>query len=140
MNLSNLIDSNTKLVSISAVQYGSGFRADLERIGEAAHEVDALFAVDIIQALGVVPFDLPAQNVDIACSASHKWLCSPEGCGILYLNDRARERVEPTLVGWISVDEPWDFEDMEQNFKPNRSGLGIRNGNYFAFLWFGAKH
>src|SRR5205085_6143420 len=38
-----LIDENTKLVSISAVQYGSGFRADLERIGRAARAVDALF-------------------------------------------------------------------------------------------------
>ena len=102
----NLIDENTQLVSISAVQYGSGFRADLERIGEAARKVDALFAVDIIQAFGAMPFDLEAQKVDVAAGASHKWLCSPEGCGIFYLSERALERIEPTLVGWISVDEP----------------------------------
>jgi selenocysteine lyase/cysteine desulfurase len=94
----NLIDANTKIVSISAVQYESGFRADLERIGRAARKVDALFCVDIIQALGTMPFDLEAQMVDAAAGASHKWLCSPEGCGMLYLSDRARERVEPTLV------------------------------------------
>ena len=70
--LVDLIDSNTNLVSISAVQYASGFRADLLRIGEAAKKVDALFAVDIIQALGAMPFDLPAQLVDIASGASHK--------------------------------------------------------------------
>jgi isopenicillin-N epimerase len=63
------------------VQFSSGFRADLERIGKAAHEQGALFAVDIIQALGTMPFDLPAQYVDIAAGASHKWLCAPEGCG-----------------------------------------------------------
>ena len=56
--LIGLIDENTKLVSISAVQFSSGFRADLEKIGRAARAVDALFAVDIIQAFGVVPFDL----------------------------------------------------------------------------------
>ena len=101
--------------------------------------VDALFAVDIIQAFGVTPFDLPAQFVDVACGASHKWLCSPEGCGFYIFSERARERIEPTLVGWISVEEPWDFEDLEQNYKPNALALGNRHGNVFAFLRFGAK-
>lgn len=132
-----LIDTNTKLVSISAVQYGSGFRADLERIGRAARVVDALFAVDIIQAFGVMPFDLPAQFVDIACGASHKWLCSPEGCGIIYLSDRARERIEPTLVGWISVATPWDFEDLEQEYKPN--ALAWESGTGCSALFYGLE-
>ena len=132
-----LIDGNTKLVSISAVQYASGFRADLERIGTAARKVDALFAVDIIQAFGVMPFDLEAQKVDIAAGASHKWLCSPEGCGILYLSDRARERVEPTLVGWISVEDGWNFEDREQAFKPN--ALAWESGTGAASLFYGLE-
>jgi selenocysteine lyase/cysteine desulfurase len=133
----NLIDENTRLVSISAVQYGSGFRADLERIGRAARAVDALFAVDIIQAFGAMPFDLPAQMVDIAAGASHKWLCAPEGCGMLYLSERARERVEPTLVGWISVDVPWDFENLEQPFKPN--ALAWESGTGGAALFYGLE-
>jgi len=133
----SLMDANTKVVSISAVQYASGFRADLERIGRAAREHDALFAVDIIQALGTTPFDLDAQFVDIAAGASHKWLCAPEGCGILYLSDRARERVEPTLVGWISVEDGWNFEDSEQAFKPN--ALAWETGTGGASLFYGLE-
>ena len=133
----DLIGGNTKLVSISAVQYGSGFRADLERIGRAARKVDALFTVDIIQALGVLPFDLEAQMVDAAAGASHKWLCSPEGCGILYLSDRARDRIEPTLVGWISVGEPFDFEDTEQSYKPN--ALAWETGTGCISLFYGLE-
>ncbi|HEY0428681.1 MAG TPA: aminotransferase class V-fold PLP-dependent enzyme [Pyrinomonadaceae bacterium] len=133
----NLIDENTRLVSISAVQYDSGFRADLERIGRAARMVDALFAVDIIQGFGAMPFDLPAQFVDIAAGASHKWLCSPEGCGLLYLSERARMRVEPTLVGWISVDVPWDFENPEQPFKPN--ALAWESGTGGSALFYGLE-
>jgi len=132
-----LIDANTKIVSISAVQFASGFRADLERIGRAARAHDALFAVDIIQALGTTPFDLEAQFVDIAAGASHKWLCAPEGCGILYLSDRARERVQPTLVGWISVDDAWNFEDYEQDFKPN--ALAWETGTGTASLFYGLE-
>lgn len=132
-----LINENTKLVSISAVQFATGFRADLEKIGEAARNVDALFAVDIIQAFGTMPFDLPAANVDIASGASHKWLCSPEGCGILYLSERARTRVEPTLVGWISVGEPWDFKDLEQEYKPN--ALAWESGTGTSSLFYGLE-
>ena len=135
--LVDLIDANTKLVSISAVQYGSGFRADLVRIGEVAKKVDALFAVDIIQALGTMPFDLPAQLVDIASGASHKWLCAPEGCGFLYLSDKARERIAPTLVGWISVQDAWNFEDLEQEFKPN--ALAWESGTGTASLFYGLE-
>jgi selenocysteine lyase/cysteine desulfurase len=132
-----LIDENTRLVSISAVQFASGFRADLEKIGAAARKVDALFAVDIIQGFGALAFDLPAQSVDIAAGASHKWLCAPEGCGILYLSERARERVEPTLVGWISVDEAWNFDDYEQQFKPN--ALAWETGTSGISLFYGLE-
>lgn len=133
----SLIDENTKLVAISAVQFASGFRADLKKIGEAARNFDALFAVDIIQAFGTMELDLPALNVDIASSASHKWLCSPEGCGILYLSEKARARVEPTLVGWISVPEPWDFLNLEQEYQPN--ALAWETGTGTSSLFYGLE-
>lgn len=132
-----LIDTNTRLVAISSVQFASGFRADLECIGEAARKVDALFCVDIIQGFGAMPYDLPALLVDAASGASHKWLCAPEGCGILYLSDRARERVDPTLVGWISVEEPWDFEDRDQQFKSN--ALAWESGTGCSALFYGLE-
>jgi selenocysteine lyase/cysteine desulfurase len=51
--LEDLIDSHTRLVAISHVQYASGFRADLERLGRAARRHDALLVVDVVQSLGV---------------------------------------------------------------------------------------
>jgi cysteine desulfurase / selenocysteine lyase len=133
----SLIDSQTKIVAISSVQYASGYKADLERIGRAARAVDALFCVDIIQGFGALPYDLPAQFVDAACGAGHKWLCAPEGCGIIYLSDRARERVKPTVVGWISVETPWDFEDREQPFKSN--ALAWESGTGTSSLFYGLE-
>jgi len=46
-------------------------------------------------------------------------MCAPEGCGLFYVSEEARNRVDPTFVGWISVETPWDFEDREQPFRPN---------------------
>ena len=133
----SLIDANTRLVSISSVQFASGFAADLERVGEAAHAVDALFAVDIIQGFGARGYDLSGLQVDIASGASHKWLCAPEGCGILFLSDKARERVDPTLTGWVSVETPWDFEDREQPWKPN--ALAYESGTGPSSLFYGLE-
>ncbi|QQS31734.1 MAG: aminotransferase class V-fold PLP-dependent enzyme [Acidobacteriota bacterium] len=135
--LISLIDSETKVVAVSAVQFGSGFQADLERIARAAHAVDALFCVDIIQAFGAMPLDLPALGVDAACGASHKWLCAPEGVGIIYLSDKARERIRPTLIGWISVEEPWDFEAREQPLRP--TALAWESGTGPASLFYGLE-
>lgn len=135
--LVSMIDLNTQVVALSAVQFGSGFRSDLERVGRSAREHDALFAVDVIQGLGAMEFDLPAQYVDIAAGASHKWLCAPEGCGILYLSDRARERIEPTHVGWISVETPWDFDNREQPFR--ETALAWESGTGPSSLFYGLE-
>jgi cysteine desulfurase/selenocysteine lyase len=114
--LIGLIDSKTRVVAISHVQYGSGFRADLERIGRAARAHDALLVVDVIQAMGALPINVEAELIDAAAGACHKWLLAPEGVGLLYLSDRARERLEPTLVGWMSVPDPEDYGNFEQEW------------------------
>jgi selenocysteine lyase/cysteine desulfurase len=135
--LIGLIDSHTKVVAISHVQYASGFRADLERLGRAARVHDALLVVDCIQAMGVVPTDVNSELVDAAAGAGHKWLLTPEGVGILYLSDRARERVEPTLVGWVSVPNPDDYNNFKQGWKPG--ALAWETGTGPAALIYGLE-
>src|SRR4026209_2716712 len=135
--LESMVDSNTRLIAISHVQFGSGFRADLERLGRRARQYDALLVVDTIQSLGVVPIDVEAELVDVAAGAGHKWLLTPEGIGYLYLSDRARERVEPTLVGWTSVPNPEDYVGIEQPW--NRGTLAWETGTGPAALFYGLK-
>lgn len=124
--LIGLIDAKTRLVTISHVQYATGFRCDLERLAKAARAEDALLVVDVIQSLGVVPIDVQSQMIDVAAGACHKWLLTPEGVGFLFLSDRARERIEPTLVGWISVPDPENFDDFEQGW--NQGALAWESG------------
>jgi selenocysteine lyase/cysteine desulfurase len=124
--LTNLIDHHTRVVAISHVQYASGFRTDLERLGRAARQHDALFVVDAIQALGVIPTNVEAELIDVAAGGSHKWLLGPEGVGYLYLSDRARERIQPTLVGWVSVPNPDDYLNFDQPW--NKGTLAWETG------------
>ena len=125
-DLEALIDRNTRLVAISHVQFASGFRIDLERLGQLARQHDALLVVDVIQALGVVPTNVEAEYIDVAAGAGHKWLLTPEGVGYLYLSDRARERIQPTLVGWVSVPDPDDYQNFDQGW--NRGALAWETG------------
>ena len=53
------------------------------------------------------------------------------------MSDRARARVKPTLVGWISVETPWDFEDYEQSWKPNT--LAWESGTGGSSLFYGLE-
>lgn len=135
--LESLIDNNTRLVAISQVQFASGFRSDLARLGRAARRHDALLVVDVIQALGVIPINVEAELVDVAAGAGHKWLLSPEGVGYLYLSDRARERIQPTLVGWVSVPNPEDYANFEQDW--NRGTLAWETGTGPTALIHGFK-
>ncbi|MBX3298639.1 MAG: aminotransferase class V-fold PLP-dependent enzyme [Acidobacteria bacterium] len=135
--LVSMIDSRTRVVAISSIQFSTGYAADLERIGREARRNDALFCVDTIQGLGARSYDLPGLLVDAACGASHKWLCGPEGCGYVWLGPRAAERVKPTLVGWISVNDAWDFDDREQAFKPG--ALALESGTGPASLFYGLE-
>jgi len=135
--LGSLIDRNTRLVAISHVQFASGFRTDLERLGRFVRQHDALLVVDVIQSLGVVPMNVEAEFVDVAAGAGHKWLLSPEGVGYLYLSDRARERIQPTLVGWVSVPNPEDYQNFEQGW--NRGTLPWETGTGPAALIHGFK-
>jgi selenocysteine lyase/cysteine desulfurase len=135
--LIGLIDSRTRIVAISQIQFASGFRADLERLGRAARAHDALLVVDVIQALGVVPIDVESDLIDVAAAACHKWLLTPEGIGLLYLSSRARERIQPTLVGWISVPNPEDYNNFEQGW--NRGTLAWETGTGPASLFYGLQ-
>ncbi|HEY0766245.1 MAG TPA: aminotransferase class V-fold PLP-dependent enzyme [Pyrinomonadaceae bacterium] len=135
--LESMIDGNTRVVAVSHVQYASGFRIDLQRLGRLVRQRDALFVVDVIQALGVVPTDVEAEFIDVAAGAGHKWLMAPEGVGYLYLSDRARERIQPTLVGWISVPNPDDYFNFEQGW--NRGTLAWETGTGPASLLYGFK-
>jgi cysteine desulfurase/selenocysteine lyase len=112
----NLIDGRTRLVTLSFVQYASGYRADLATIGRYCRERDLLFVVDAIQGLGAMALDVEECYVDALSADAHKFLLGTEGCAIFYLSARAMERVKPTLVGWFSLENPDDHGNFAQPY------------------------
>ena len=135
--LCSLVDQRTKVIAISQVQFASGFRANISRLAEVAKRNDALLVVDVIQGLGVAPTNVEREGIDVAAGAGHKWLLAPEGVGYLYLSDRARDRIEPTLVGWVSVENPDEYDNFDQPW--NRGTLAWETGTGSNALIHGLK-
>jgi selenocysteine lyase/cysteine desulfurase len=107
------VDGRTRAVSVSFVDWLTGHRADLKAIGEVAHDGGALFVVDAIQGLGALPLDVEESAIDALAADGHKWICGPEGAGILYVRREARERIAPTRPSWLSVRHPTRFLDYD---------------------------
>ena len=105
-----LIDAKTKVVAVSAVQYTSGYRYDLGRLGELCRPYDALLVVDGTQAAGAMVIDADAAGLDALVVSAHKWMNGPLGIGFVHFSDRAMDRLHPSTVGWLSVEQPYDFD------------------------------
>lgn len=112
------ITQDTKLVSISAVQYLNGFRAELEGIGSICKEKDIWFVVDGIQGLGASDINVQTACIDALATGGHKWLMSPMGTGFLYLSDQLSNSMTPSKTGWLSVKEPWELSNFDQPWMP----------------------
>lgn len=100
----------TRLLSISSVQYASGLRMDLQRLGRACRERDVLFCVDAIQSIGVLPLDVQRIDCDFAMADGHKWLLGPEGLGVFYCRKEVRDRLKLTQYGWHMVEALGDYD------------------------------
>ncbi len=132
-SLLNLVDRNTRMIAVSSIQFASGIRLDLERIGDFCHRRGILFCVDAIQSLGAVEFDAQACRADFVMADGHKWMLGPEGLGVFYSNPEARDQIKPSQYGWHMIEDlnnydnvPWTIARSSRRFECGSSNmLGI---------------
>ena len=117
--LASMCDSRTRLISVSWVGYRTGYRLDLERMSQFCQERSILFNLDAIQGLGVFPLDVSKLHIDFMATGGQKWLLGPEGIGFAYVRQENLERLRPITVGWNSVANPFDYNNIVLDFKPN---------------------
>jgi selenocysteine lyase/cysteine desulfurase len=115
------ITPRTRIFALSAVQFISGFKADLKAITTLCHKHGIFVVVDGIQAAGCVPIDVKDSGIDAFCAGGHKWMMCPQGVGFLYLSERLLTTLTQTELGWLSVKEPWDFFNFSQEIKRSAS-------------------
>jgi cysteine desulfurase/selenocysteine lyase len=108
--LEEIVRGDVGILAISAVQFTSGWVADLDALGRACRAHGAFLVVDAIQAIGQMPVDARASHVDVLATGCHKWLCSPFGTGFTYVRRELIERMEPRVVGWTAMAASADLE------------------------------
>ena len=104
------IDGRTRAVTVSAVQYSNGHRYDLTALGQLCRERGVVFVVDGTQAVGALRIDVDAAAIDVLAVSSHKWMLGPPGIGFVHLSNRALDVIRPSVVGWLSVADPFAFD------------------------------
>lgn len=131
------IDERTRVVTISHVEFASGFRNDIKAIGEICRERDIWFVVDAIQSLGAIEVDVKSCYIDILAADGHKWLLAPEGAAIFYCANDKLERLINTNIGWASVVNPRDFLNYDLTQKPDATRF--EEGSYNSVGLYGLK-
>jgi selenocysteine lyase/cysteine desulfurase len=120
-------DDRTRLLSASTVQYATGLRLDLTRLGQRCRGRGIAFCVDAIQGLGVVPQDVEAMAIDFLVADGHKWLLAPEGIAVFYCADQWRPRLRLHEYGWHMTERYLDFG--ERAWQPAASARRFECGS-----------
>lgn len=117
----------TRLMAISAVQYASGLRLDLPRLGQGCKQNGVLLCVDAIQQLGALPFDVQASHCAFAMADGHKWMLGPEGLGVFYCRRDLRDQLKLHEYGWHMLEHAGDYDRID--WEPARSARRFECGS-----------
>jgi L-cysteine/cystine lyase len=101
-DVADAVGPRTRLVVCSHVSWRSGRFAPLDALARLEPPV----LLDGAQGAGAVPVDVEALRVGGYAAAGQKWLCGPEGTGLLYVSAALRERMRPPAPGYVNLAEP----------------------------------
>jgi len=143
----NAIQPRTKLISVSFVQFLSGYRIDLEKIGKVCKEKGIIFSVDAIQGLCAVRLNVEKFNIDFLSSGTQKWLLGLQGFAFIYVRKELQDKMKSAPIGWLAVKDAWNLLDFDlttketaERFQPgtlNNLGIYAFNSSMKLFNEFG---
>jgi cysteine desulfurase / selenocysteine lyase len=143
----NAIHPRTKLISISFVQFLSGYRIDLEKIGKVCREKEIIFSVDAIQGLGAIRLDVEKFNIDFLASGTQKWILGLQGLAFIFVRKELQDKLKSAPIGWLAVKDAWNLLDFDittketaERFQPgtlNNLGIYAFNSSMKLFTEFG---
>ena len=110
--LATLDRPEVRVLAVSWVQFASGYRVDLARLGAACRARGKWFVVDAIQGVGALPLDVRALPIDLLACGAQKWLLSPWGTGFVWVRRELVPQLTPGYVGWLAVQGSDDYSRL----------------------------
>jgi selenocysteine lyase/cysteine desulfurase len=132
----NSLTADVAIAALPHVQWTSGGRLDLVRIGEACRKLGAALALDLTQSLGALPFSVKDLQPDFAVAASYKWLLGPYSIGLLYVAPQ-RQGGLPLEENWIQRANASDFASLilyTENYDKGARRFDMGERSNFALL------
>lgn len=105
-DFAKLADNRTKAIIMSTLEWCNGWQTDLKELGDFCKEKGIMLVVDAVQQLGVTKIDTKECHIDILAAGGHKWLNSPCGTGILYVNKETIPKLKQSYFGYLNTSVP----------------------------------
>ncbi|MGA7205884.1 MAG: aminotransferase class V-fold PLP-dependent enzyme [Specibacter sp.] len=116
-------------VAVSAVDFQTGYRADLAAI-RAVIGADRLLLVDGIQGFGAA--DIDWSPADAVVVGSQKWVRGGWGAGAMAFSEAGLARIRPVLGGWTGVEDPTLYDGLEHAAREDALKFNVSNLSPFA--------
>ena len=125
------VDSRTRVISVTAVRFDTGFRADLRALADLAHARDALLVVDGTQCAGASKINVIEDGIDVLACGGFKWLMGLAGTGFMYTNERARTLITPVSPGMFAAEHSFtelNFHDDARRYETGTIAYTLLHG------------
>ncbi len=99
-DIAGAVGPSTRLLACSHVSWMTG------RLAPSLAGLDIPVVLDGAQGVGAIPVDVRALGCDAYAGAGQKWLCGPDGIGMLYVSPTLRSRVEVRRRGYGNLADP----------------------------------
>jgi cysteine desulfurase/selenocysteine lyase len=133
------IDSRTRALVISHVEFMTGYRNDLHAIGQLCQSHGILSIVDGTQSIGPLPINADANGIDFIAAHSYKWLMAAFGLGVMHFSARAIDQVHPTYTGRLSVNSGFQDLDYALDWRPGAQRFQTGGLNWISLTAFNAS-
>lgn len=130
-DLCSYADERTRVIAVNHVESSTGYRIDMEYIGNFCREHDIIFAVDAAQSAGIMEIDVERMHIDFLVGTDYKWLCHFRGVGFAYVSPRLRSdstKLACRSAGWGSDTER--FNTAKRHWDPHPDARRYEYGGF----------
>lgn len=121
-----IVNHKVDIVALSHVQWNSGYKINLQGIGNLCKEHDVLFFVDATQSMGAIDIDLSKLHIDVLAGSNYKWMNSGFGAGLMYVSDNFMKKYEPAVGGnnsYKMIDGRQQYLPSVQSYEPGHPNM-----------------
>jgi cysteine desulfurase/selenocysteine lyase len=125
------VDDRTRVISVTAARFDTGFRSDLRSLADLAHAHDALLVVDGTQCAGASKIDVVEDGIDVLACGGFKWLMGLAGTGFMYANEQARALIAPVSPGMFAAEHKFtdlNFHDDARRYETGTLAYTLLHG------------